>query len=806
MLIHRIRLANFRQHEATNLELGPGLTGIVGANGAGKTTLLEAIAFVMYGAPAARGSRDSIRRRGAPPRAPVEVEMEFELGAHRHRVVRGLTRAELYLDGGTAPVATGLDGVTARVERLLGMTRDEFFNTYFTGQKELAVMASMKPVERAKFLSRVLGYEKLGAAQERARSQRSEVSGRASALRATLPDVAVIAEGERAAAERERMAVAAEAAVAARLAATRARVAGLQPQVDALAGRRDTAARVDADLRVALAAQETAGAAVARGEAALRTATEAAARLAELEVQLAPLDAVRQEEQALARAAEGMRDRDALERTRASEAARLAELDGTIAALPTPEALAALVARGKRLRSEFDEVERVAAELRQHWTSDRQEAETKRQALLDQYQDLRDQAERVTAAGDAGPCPTCGKPLGDGRAQVLAMLADKVEEVTLNGEFYARRIEQLKEEPEDLRTADARRAGLAVELEEARRTHALLQAEAKRGDDLRAQRAAAAARLAELTSRVEAAPPAYDAARHAELKAAVARLELLARERERASLAAAERAPAEAALGAARAALAAAQAEAARLEAERKAVAFDAAAFAAAQAALQAADAEDRAAQVALVAAQGETAAAREAVARAAAARADVERRQREVADAERELLLRNELDRAFTDLRTDLNAALRPELAELSSGFLSDLTDGRYTDLELDEQYVATIVDDGEAKPVISGGEEDVVNLALRLAISQMIADRAGQPLSLLVLDEIFGSLDEVRRAAVVELLRGLADRFPQVILITHIDSVRDGFDRIVRVTYDGEQRTSVVSDEPLEGRDVAA
>ena len=50
----------------------------------------------------------------------------------------------------------------------------------------------------------------------------------------------------------------------------------------------------------------------------------------------------------------------------------------------------------------------------------------------------------------------------------------------------------------------------------------------------------------------------------------------------------------------------------------------------------------------------------------------------------------------------------------------------------------------------MISGGEEDIANLALRLAISQMIAERAGQPLSLLVLDEIFGSLDEDRRHAV--------------------------------------------------------
>src|SRR5690606_30307239 len=155
MRIDRLRLCNFRQHESTELVLGAGLTGIIGPNGAGKTTLLEAIAWVMYGMKAARGGRDSIRRRGAPPRSRVEVEMEFTLGAHRYRVVRGLHGAELYQDGGAAPVANSLDAVTERITRLLGMSRDEFFNTYFTGQKELAVMASMSAPERAQFLSRV---------------------------------------------------------------------------------------------------------------------------------------------------------------------------------------------------------------------------------------------------------------------------------------------------------------------------------------------------------------------------------------------------------------------------------------------------------------------------------------------------------------------------------------------------------------------------------------------------------------------------------------------------------------------------
>jgi exonuclease SbcC len=63
--------------------------------------------------------------------------------------------------------------------------------------------------------------------------------------------------------------------------------------------------------------------------------------------------------------------------------------------------------------------------------------------------------------------------------------------------------------------------------------------------------------------------------------------------------------------------------------------------------------------------------------------------------------------------------------------------------------------------------------------------------------LDEIFGSLDESRRQHVVGLLRRLADRFPQVVLITHIEQVREGLDRVIRVDYDPARGTSVARDD---------
>jgi exonuclease SbcC len=48
------------------------------------------------------------------------------------------------------------------------------------------------------------------------------------------------------------------------------------------------------------------------------------------------------------------------------------------------------------------------------------------------------------------------------------------------------------------------------------------------------------------------------------------------------------------------------------------------------------------------------------------------------------------------------------------------------------------------------------------------------------------------------VALLRRLADRFPQVILITHIESVRDTVDRALRVTVDPATGAAVVREDP--------
>ena len=797
MLIDRVRLVNFRQHEDTELVLGAGLTGIIGPNGAGKTTLLEAIAWAMYGTPAARGTKESIRRRGAPPRAPVRVELDFALGPHHYRVVRGLVNAELFQDGDPSPIANSLQAVSEKVSRLLGMNQEEFFNTYFTGQKELAVMAAMKPVERAQFLSRVLGYEKLRAAQDRLREERGALKARLQGLASGLPELAELDAGDRRATERMTAATAGERLAREALAASEARRAVTEPAWQAMQRLQETVRATEGDLRVSEHKVQAARTRFQGLDLQLVEANQARSKLEALGPRIAPIEGLRAERQLLDRQAEAHADRQA-------QLAQLEELRGTLAGvadrlrrLPGPDQLAAVRGELAALQERATAIATSAEEQRTAWVRDLQDARSKRENLLDQYRDLKDQYQRIHDAGAAGDCPTCSRPLGEEFDTVLGLLERQLQEVMFNGQYFKQRIEQLQVEPADLLAIDSELAGLERKQAEVATRVGGVEAREKEGPALREEERRIATRIADLERKVAESATVYDLARHREVRRLLEEIEPVALEAERlrSSAARAEILVREAEV--AERELSAEEARALELRERMTSLGYTEDAFRSSREAFEAVERGRRDAEMALARAGLERQGAEEAAQSVARRRAERAERARAIEESEGELAMNVQLDEALRDLRTDLNTQLRPDLSELASTFLGDLSNGRYSEVELDEDHVPVIVDDGEAKRVISGGEEDIANLALRLAISQMIAERAGQPLSLLVLDEIFGSLDEERRTAVLDLLRSLADRFPQVILITHVESVREGFDRVIRVEADPETHVARVRDE---------
>jgi exonuclease SbcC len=83
----------------------------------------------------------------------------------------------------------------------------------------------------------------------------------------------------------------------------------------------------------------------------------------------------------------------------------------------------------------------------------------------------------------------------------------------------------------------------------------------------------------------------------------------------------------------------------------------------------------------------------------------------------------------------------------------------------------------------MFSGGEAFRVNFAIRLALSEVLSQRAGARLQTLVIDEGFGSQDEQGRMRLIEAINMVRQDFAKILVITHIDELKDSFPMRVEV-----------------------
>ena len=82
------------------------------------------------------------------------------------------------------------------------------------------------------------------------------------------------------------------------------------------------------------------------------------------------------------------------------------------------------------------------------------------------------------------------------------------------------------------------------------------------------------------------------------------------------------------------------------------------------------------------------------------------------------------------------------------------------------------------------SGGEAFQIDLALRIALSRLLVKRAGASLPILIIDEGFGTQDSSGRERVVEAINSIQDDFEKIVVITHLDELKDRFPVLINVT----------------------
>jgi len=141
-------------------------------------------------------------------------------------------------------------------------------------------------------------------------------------------------------------------------------------------------------------------------------------------------------------------------------------------------------------------------------------------------------------------------------------------------------------------------------------------------------------------------------------------------------------------------------------------------------------------------------------------------------------------IEQALPEIEADAN-----DLLERLSGGEMRISFATQKELKsrdaLAETLDITISDNVGERPYenFSGGEQFRVNFAIRLALSRILARRAGARLQTLVVDEGFGSQDMQGQQRLVEAINAIRDDFERVLVITHVGELRDAFPRRIEV-----------------------
>ncbi len=735
----------------------------------------------------------------------------------------------------------GLRERQAQIIRTLRMEYETFVNSAFLLQGRADSFTVKTPAERKQILADILGLGRFDLYEERARQevqarkdQATHIGGEIEAM-----DAELARRGDYEARLASARAAAAAAVTALRSAEAdqaRARLALQERQALArqLADLRNRLARAERDLADLHRELDGARARLGQFEAVV-------AQQEEIEAGWARLQAARAEHAAWSTRL--------LRQTQLSE--RLAR-----AQLAVDQARLALEAESRRQRDRHDELGRkvaagqeqaaVLAEAQAILTR-LAEQQARRDAIAVELRQvgeraaaLRSENGRLKADGQAinekiallsnaaaAACPLCGQPLTDDHRD--AMLANLTSEHDALAERYRADNVELKSLAERRAALEAEDADLSRELaardarqrQAAQAEAAVAEGQAAAGEQGRVSQeiAGLAGRLASQDyapaeraefSRLqdELAGIGYDAAGHEAVRVQVGELEPFDARYGRQLL------PALDGIADARGRVDALAGQLARREAEIADDRDEAARLSGVAADLPGLEAALRGADAAV---EQEASAERRARLEEGAAMQQLntlaaleERRERRPADLDRvneEMGIYTQLREAFgkKGLQAMIIESAIPEVEIEANRLLSRMSEGRMSlRLETQREKVTggvaetldiIISDELGARPyeLYSGGESFRANLALRIAISKLLARRAGAQLQTLVIDEGFGSQDSQGRSLVVEAINSIQEDFARIIVVTHIEELKDLFPARIDVvkTADGSRVT---------------
>ncbi len=813
---------------------------ISGANGAGKSSLLDAVTWALFGK--ARGKSEEALINDAAQACRVELEFDYE--NEHYRVQREKPRGKSTLlelqirtaDGAWKTLTeAGMRATGDRIRDVLRLDYDTFINASFFLQGKADMFTQQKPSDRKEILSAILGLEIWESYKAEAAERRKNAAGEVKALRVWLDEVLAELDQEATRTERLRLLTLSLEKTSALRAEVEERWNSAQQKVQELRHEREKLTLLEKQIesaRTRLAAAEK----VIRERSVEKAAhDDLIGRAGAIEKAQLAWQELRSEKERWDNLAEGFhtqqRQKDALDARIQAEGARIEqELRGLRARqaeiAASESALPDLQAQQQELNERLAEME-IRLDSLDQLEDERTAAANRRADLLAEYNQKKagreETAERLTrlASATGSSCPLCGQPLSETHQQEmhaeleseLSQLEQQIEAVTLEGAKIKQnladleaRIAELKALRETFSAAQKSLGALTARIEQLEADLDLwrkkdlprldqLQAVLANGSFLADERE----ELRKLDEAILAGgydAQAYEAARQAELAARGSDIEFRALEKARAAVDGLarelhtleeNRAATEEEIGAQSLAFNELQKELSAREASLPDLA-------ALQAELEKLKSDEN--QL-----RQDTGGAQQEVAVLDKQRKKKTEYESQIADLNLQITRLKLLETAFgkDGIPAMLIEQALPEIESQANELLDRLSDGRmslsfetereYRDKKRDDRKptLDILISDSSGRreyELFSGGEAFRINFAIRLALSRVLAGRAGARLRTLVIDEGFGSQDADGRQRLIEAINQVKGNFDKILVITHLEELKDAFSSRIEVT----------------------
>ena len=789
MILSKLHLENFKRYTSFDIEFGEGLIGIIGKNGSGKSTLFEAILFALYGELRNKKFKEVIRNASASDKDAVLVELDFEFEGMAYKVMREFrgkalsANAKLYKNGELT--TSGAREVTVAITKLTKMSKEAFLHTLFASQKELTSLSTLNKEDRKKMIRKLLGLEKIDFVEneliEKSRELKRDIAASAEFLlgeeelkskTALIKETTAIKQ----AFEKEVKTKSLE------LETTKKQELHVKQELELFVKTKEQKQKLISELSL-IKNSITSN---------LTTQTKLTEELKTLETkakELKSLSTVKKEYESLStklKEQEALKNiqikKEGLEKEQTQLRAQYMKAKADIATLEE-QTKPYETLLGQKKENEALHV-KLKTELSGKQTEQKNlqnELSAEQRVVLDTQQKIA----KIQSLGRESNCPTCTRQLLDEYDNVIASLNDivqktqtqKIDKTKEKLELLTKQIGELELQKEQTQKAlHVNETALSLivskqkDLASAKEHFIKVNEQGKRNKE----------ELDTLSKH------AYDEALHVSLQKSFLELkpkyesvlsletELKREQGVREDLA-----------------LTCKSAEALHVKVKEKEMEVQKTLYDEPKHTAKQSEYDELQKQKEkqysgiselkekIAKNEGEIKTLQNALENNDIQLKKVQTKKDDLQDYEKIKL-------SLSEFKTKLNSKIAPRISQIASQMYATITKGKYQYIEVNNDFDFLIYDEGKCYPIerFSGGEIDLANLVLRIAISKTLSELSGaSSVGFLAFDEVFGSQDENRRMEILEAFHTIKEQYRQIFLISHEMEIKEMFERVVEL-----------------------